>query len=212
MPSIRSQPIVCLTTHQPIGYELFHSSLRQYANRSSETIHIRALEETVQLIECDRFSKSFFVNISAGLISESNRFFQQIFEALRRLKEARKIIHLELTEESAGVTLVKRIEQLRPFCAQIVMDDFGSLSSNLDRLIRIQPDAIKIDRELLQTLSPDHQYQGTYAALLDLLNRLQIEVIAEGIENETQYLWLKNHGVTRGQGFYLEPPRIQVVV
>ena len=92
------------------------------------------------------------------------------------------------------------------------MDDFGSLSSNLDRLIRIQPDAVKIDRELLQTLSPDHRYQGTYAALLDLLNRLQIEVIAEGIENETQFLWLKNHGVTRGQGFYLEPPRIQVVV
>ena len=177
MPSIRSQPIVCLTTHQPIGYELFHSSLRQYANRSSETIHIRALEETVQLIECDCLNKPFFINVSAGLISESNRFFQQIFEALRRLKEARKIIHLELTEESAGVTLVKRIEQLRPFCAQIVMDDFGSLSSNLNRLIQIQPDAVKIDRELLQTLSPDHRYQGTYAALLDLLDRLQIEVM-----------------------------------
>jgi EAL domain-containing protein (putative c-di-GMP-specific phosphodiesterase class I) len=212
MPSIRSQPIICLTTHQPIGYELFHSSLRQSANRSCETIHIRALEETMQLIESDSISTPFFINVSSELISESNRFFQRVFEVLRRLNEARKVVHLELTEESAGLTLVKRIEQLRPFCAQIVMDDFGSLSSNLDRLIRIQPDAVKIDRELLQTLSLDHRYQGTYAALLDLLNRLQIEVIAEGIENETQYLWLRNHGVTRGQGFYLEPPRIQVVV
>jgi EAL domain-containing protein (putative c-di-GMP-specific phosphodiesterase class I) len=212
MPSIRSQPIVCLTTHQLIGYELFHSSLRKYANRSSETIHIRALEETVQLIECDSFNKPFFINVSTGLIGESNRFFQQVFEALKRLKAARKVVYLELTEESAELTLAKQIERLRPFCAQIVMDDFGSLSSNLDRLIQIQPDAVKIDRELLQTLSPDHRYQGTYAALLELLDRLQIEVIAEGIENQSQFLWLKNHGVTRGQGFYLEPPRIQAMV
>jgi EAL domain-containing protein (putative c-di-GMP-specific phosphodiesterase class I) len=212
MPSIRSQPIICLTTHQPIGYELFHSSLRHYANRSSETIHIRALEETVQFIEGDGCNTPFFVNVSAGLISESNQFFQQVFKVLKRLKEARKMIYLELTEESAGLTLAKRIERLRPFCAQIVMDDFGSLSSNLDRLIQIQPDAVKIDRELLQTLSPDHRYQGTYAALLNVLDRLQIEVIAEGIENETQFLWLKNRGVTRGQGFYLGPPRIQAMV
>ena len=212
MPSIRSQPIICLTTHQPIGYELFHSSLRQYANRSSETIHIRALEETVQFIEGDDCDTPTFVNVSAGLISESTRFFQQVFEALKRLKAARKVVYLELTEESAELTLANQIEQLRPFCAQIVMDDFGSLSSNLDRLIQIQPDAVKIDRELLQTLSPDHRYQGTYAALLELLDRLQIEVIAEGIENQSQFLWLKNHGVTRGQGFYLEPPRIQAMV
>jgi EAL domain-containing protein (putative c-di-GMP-specific phosphodiesterase class I) len=212
MPSIRSQPIICLTTHQPIGYELFHSSLRQYANRSSETIHIRALEETVQFIEGDDCDTPTFVNVSAGLISESTRFFQQVFEALKRLKAARKVVYLELTEESAELTLAKQIEQLRPFCAQIVMDDFGSLSSNLDRLIQIQPDAVKIDRELLQTLSPDHRYQGTYAALLELLDRLQIEVIAEGIENQSQFLWLKNHGVTRGKGFYLKPPRIQAMV
>ena len=212
MPSIRSQPIICLTTHQPIGYELFHSSLRQYANRSSETIHIRALEETVQFIEGDDCDTPTFVNVSAGLISESTRFFQQVFEALKRLKAARKVVYLELTEESAELTLAKQIEQLKPFCAQIVMDDFGSLSSNLDRLIQIQPDAVKIDRELLQTLSPDHRYQGTYAALLELLDRLQIEVIAEGIENQSQFLWLKNHGVTQGQGFYLEPPRIQAMV
>lgn len=212
MPSIRSQPIICLKTFQPIGHELFHSTLRQHAYRSHETIHIHALKDTTQLISERAFNTPIFINVSSRLISESNRFFQQVNTTLEQLKNADISVHLELTEESAAPSFAKRVELLKPLCAQIVMDDFGSLSSNLDRLMQIQPHAVKIDRSLLQTLSPDHPNQGLYPVLLDLFNSLKIEVIAEGIENETQYLWLKNHGVTRGQGYYLEPPRVQAVV
>lgn len=212
MPSIRSQPIICLKTFQPIGHELFHSTLRQHAYRSNETIHIHALKDTTQLISERAFNTPIFINVSSRLISESNRFFQQVNNTLEQLKNANIRVHLELTEESAAPSFAKRVELLKPLCAQIVMDDFGSLSSNLDRLMQLQPHAVKIDRSLLQTLSPDHPNQGLYPVLLDLFNSLKIEIIAEGIENETQYLWLKNHGVTRGQGYYLEPPRIQAVV
>ena len=212
MPSIRSQPIICLKTFQPIGHELFHSTLRQHAYRSHETIHIHALKDTTQLISERAFNTPIFINVSSRLISESNRFFQQVNNTLEQLKNADISVHLELTEESAAPSFAKRVELLKPLCAQIVMDDFGSLSSNLDRLMQLQPHAVKIDRSLLQTLSPDHPNQGLYPILLDLFNSLKIEIIAEGIENETQYLWLKNHGVTKGQGYYLEPPRVQVIV
>ncbi len=212
MPSIRSQPIICLKTFQPIGHELFHSTLRQHAYRSHETIHIHALKDTTQLISERAFNTPIFINVSSRLISESNRFFQQVNNTLEQLKNADISVHLELTEESAAPSFAKRVELLKPLCAQIVMDDFGSLSSNLDRLMQLQPHAVKIDRSLLQTLSPDHPNQGLYPVLLDLFNSLKIEIIAEGIENETQYLWLKNHGVTKGQGYYLEPPRVQVIV
>ncbi|MAW25785.1 MAG: hypothetical protein CMQ84_07355 [Gammaproteobacteria bacterium] len=40
---------------------------------------------------------------------------------------------------------------------------------------------------------------------------MQIDVIAEGIENNNQYQWLKSHGVHQGQGYYLGPPRIQAI-
>jgi EAL domain-containing protein (putative c-di-GMP-specific phosphodiesterase class I) len=212
MPSIRSQPIICLKTFQPIGHELFHSTLRQHAYRSHETIHIHALKDTTQLISERAFNTPIFINVSSRLISESNRFFQQVNNTLEQLKNADISVHLELTEESAAPSFAKRVELLKPLCAQIVMDDFGSLSSNLDRLMQLQPHAVKIDRSLLQTLSPDHPNQGLYPVLLDLFNSLKIEIIAEGIENETQYLWLKNQGVTKGQGYYLEPPRVQVIV
>lgn len=212
MPSIRSQPIICLKTFQPIGHELFHSTLRQHAYRTHETIHIHALKDTTQLISERAFNTPIFINVSSRLISESNRFFQQVNNTLEQLKNADIKVHLELTEESAAPSFAKRVELLKPLCAQIVMDDFGSLSSNLDRLMQLQPHAVKIDRSLLQTLSPDHPNQGLYPVLLDLFNPLKIEIIAEGIENETQYLWLKNHGVTKGQGYYLEPPRVQVIV
>jgi len=212
MPSIRSQPIICLKTYQPIGHELFHSTLRQHAYRSHETIHIHALKDTAQLISERGFNTPIFINVSSRLISESNRFFQQITNTLEQLKNTDTRVHLELTEESAGPSFAKRVQLLKRLCTQIVMDDFGSLSSNIDRLMQIQPHAVKIDRLLLETLSPNHPNQGLYPALIDLFNTLQIEIIAEGIETETQYLWLKNHGVIRGQGYYLEPPRIQAVV
>mgnify|MGYP001413062681 CR=1 FL=1 len=64
---------------------------------------------------------------------------------------------------------------------------------------------------MLRTLSPDHQYRRTYAALIELFARLQIDVIAEGIENNTQFQWLKRHGVHQGQGYYVGPPCIQAV-
>ena len=211
MPSLRSQPIINLITHQPSGHELFHSALRYQSMRSHEGTHRDALEDIVQFIKDHHFNTPIFINISSALISESNRFFRQVKNALKRLQDVNKAISLEFTEESAGATFEQRVRCLEPLCQQIILDDFGSLSSNLDRLMRIQPNAVKLDQTLLRTLSSDHQYHGIYAALIELFARLQIDVIAEGIENNSQYQWLRSHGVHQGQGYYLEPPRIQAV-
>ena len=49
------------------------------------------------------------------------------------------------------------------------------------------------------------------AFLFVLFARLQIDVIAQGIEDNAQCQWLKSHGVHQSQGYYLGPPRVQVV-
>ena len=93
-----------------------------------------------------------------------------------------------------------------------IADSPGGGDTPSDRyLMRIQPNAVKLDQTLLRTLSSDHQYHGIYATLIELFARLPIDVIAEGIENNSQYQWLRSHGVHQGQGYYLGPPRIQAV-
>jgi EAL domain-containing protein (putative c-di-GMP-specific phosphodiesterase class I) len=116
---------------------------------------------------------------------------------------------LELTEstlmennEMAGDML----EILDKQTIQLHLDDFGTGYSSLGRLQHFPISTIKIDRSFVQRITPDGRQPEIVRAIILLGRELQLEVIAEGIEQEHQIAMLEELGCTLGQGFYLGRP------
>ncbi len=112
---------------------------------------------------------------------------------------------LEITESVmlADTDLaVRRLQELKELGVRLAMDDFGTGYSSLSYLGRFPVDILKMDRSFLASRNND----ALAAAIIALGENLTLEVVAEGIEQPEQALWLKNAGCQLGQGFHFARP------
>jgi EAL domain-containing protein (putative c-di-GMP-specific phosphodiesterase class I) len=109
-----------------------------------------------------------------------------------------------LVEESGpvGVTLA----ELKEIGVRLALDDFGTGYSALGYLKRFPFDAVKVDRSFVRGLGQDSGDSAIVGAVLGMASALGMEVVAEGIETETQLACLAELGVQYGQGFLFARP------
>jgi diguanylate cyclase (GGDEF)-like protein len=116
---------------------------------------------------------------------------------------------LEITE-SAFVgnerEVAEAIVALKDLGCRLSMDDFGTGYSSLSYLHRIPLDEIKIDQSFVAGLPTIGISCGIVEAIIAIARRLDLHVVAEGIETEGQAAFLKAHGVAVAQGMMLAPP------
>jgi EAL domain-containing protein (putative c-di-GMP-specific phosphodiesterase class I) len=93
---------------------------------------------------------------------------------------------------------VERLRQLKELGVRLAMDDFGTGYSSLSYLSRFPVDILKMDRSFLDAGGSAH---GLAAAIVSLGETLNLEVVAEGIEQQNQASSLKALGCGLGQGF-----------
>ncbi len=89
---------------------------------------------------------------------------------------------------------------------KLVMDDFGTGYSSLSQLKRFPFDKLKIDRSFVEDLEKDSDDDAVVRAAVALAHGLDLEIVAEGIENETQRGILRNENCQYGQGFLFSEP------
>jgi diguanylate cyclase (GGDEF)-like protein len=87
----------------------------------------------------------------------------------------------------------------------IAVDDFGAGHSNLDRLLRIQPDFVKLDGELIRAKSRASD-QPLLSTIVSLLHRADMLVVVEGIETTEELVLAVESNVDFAQGFLLGRP------
>ena len=123
-----------------------------------------------------------------------------------------KSLELEITEgclleaDHASATL----EALRSRGCGIAIDDFGTGYSSLQYLRRLPIDALKIDRAFIRDLEGDAEARSLVASIISLAWSLGLRVVAEGVETEAQWEFLRDHGCDEIQGFALScalPPQ-----
>jgi diguanylate cyclase (GGDEF)-like protein len=122
--------------------------------------------------------------------------------------EPRRLV-LELTEsilveESEPVEVTLR--ELKKIGVRLALDDFGTGYSALGYLKRFPFDIVKVDRSFVRGLGDDAGDSAIVGAVLGMARALGMQVVAEGIETETQLACLTELGVEYGQGFYLARP------
>jgi EAL domain-containing protein (putative c-di-GMP-specific phosphodiesterase class I) len=114
-------------------------------------------------------------------------------------------IDLEITES----ILLQRSEfnlstltRLRDMGFQLSLDDFGTGYSSLAYLQRFPVNALKIDQSFVHDIGTDRNHTALITAIIAMATSLDLQVIAEGVENRQQASFLLAHGCRSAQGFY----------
>ncbi|MCZ4057923.1 diguanylate phosphodiesterase [Pantoea sp. LMR881] len=100
------------------------------------------------------------------------------------------------------------IRQLKAAGISLAIDDFGAGSAGLLLLARIQPDKIKIDREIISDVHKSGTKQAIVQAIIKCCSALQISVTAAGIEKAEEWMWLEAAGIYNFQGSLFAAPKL----
>nr|WP_159464816.1 biofilm formation regulator HmsP [Scandinavium goeteborgense] len=153
------------------------------------------------------------VNLSALQLLHHD-MVADMLELLSRYRIAPGTLVLEVTESrriddpKAAVAILR---PLRNAGVQIALDDFGMGYAGLRQLQHLKSlpvDVLKIDKIFVDTLPED---TNMVSAIIQLARSLNLSIVAEGVENQAQFDWLKSAGVDIAQGFLFDravPPDI----
>ena len=98
------------------------------------------------------------------------------------------------------------LERLSQLGVKLALDDFGTGYSSLSRLDRYPLDIVKVDKSFVDRIDQDAGDAALLEAMLQLAGALRLQVVAEGIETETQLNRLQALGCALGQGYFLARP------
>ncbi len=123
-------------------------------------------------------------------------------------------IYLEITE-SVPLSHYQHchsvLAELRTRGAKIAVDDLGAGYSNLKYIVDLEPEVVKLDRELVTNLRKNTRLYRLVVGLVNLCSEFGARVVAEGIETEEELEAVISAGVDFGQGFYLQRPNPEVM-
>lgn len=148
------------------------------------------------------------INFSAWLFQDHS-----LVDALRRMLDQRRLdpsrVCLDVTETMLvdDMDSAERcMDDLHDLGMRIALDDFGTGLSSLTVLHRLPFDLVKIDGSLTQGCQTSARQRGMLKGVLDLCGRLDMDVIAEGIEDAGTARTLLDLGFGMGQGLHFAPP------
>ncbi|MEO6423326.1 MAG: GGDEF domain-containing phosphodiesterase, partial [Candidatus Nitrotoga sp.] len=155
------------------------------------------------------------VNIQRIAVNLSTLQFHQpdlpalIESALKEVGLEARFLELEITESVAMINPKKTIETLKTLKSMgvaLAIDDFGTWHSSLNYLKLFPFDCLKIDRSFVQDIESDTHDAAICTATIALANKLGLDVVAEGVETEGQFAFLKNLNCCRIQGYFFSKP------
>ena len=154
--------------------------------------------------------KSISINISA-LDIEKSITREKIYELLELHKDSASRVVFELLEDENVNDLDNIsifISKVKEYGVRIAIDDFGAGYSNFERLLKYQPDILKIDGSLIKNIEDDSYSLSVVKTIVAFAKEQKIELIAEYIENENIFNILKDLGVEYSQGYYFGKPEL----
>ena len=148
------------------------------------------------------------VNISAQQLAHSD-LVAEVRQALRETGASASALELELTESAfmnEPERAIRTLHELRAMGVSIALDDFGTGYSNLTYLSRLPLDKMKVDRHFTTTLLEDTADASICRSIIFLARSLNLQVVAEGVETQSQREWLEREGCVAMQGFLFSRP------
>jgi predicted signal transduction protein with EAL and GGDEF domain len=219
------QPKVATRTGAVTGFEALIRWQHPTRGRVSPSEFVNVAEETGQIVEIGRWvlqaacyqfrlwrerglvDGRIAVNLSARQFREPN-LTETVLTALRQSGLDAKYLELEITE---GILMSDprasdTIAELRDHGISIALDDFGTGYSSLSYLTQFPIDTLKIDRSFVTDIAYESEQAAIVTAVTSLSHRLNLKVIAEGIETEAEWQVISDLSCDEVQGYLICKP------
>ena len=223
------QPIVSLKTRSVVGFEslirwnhpqlglIYPDSFISIAEDTGLIIPITRLllQEACSDLKSWQDQIAHLQKLTMNINISSKHFLlpsllDDIKEVLNHTGLPPEHLKLEITETALMEDVeetVRHVNRLRDYGLQIVIDDFGTGYSSLSYLQRLPIDTLKVDRSFVSRIqnTPDGN-RNIVEAIISLAHRLDMIVVAEGVENLEQHSILLNMECQFGQGYLFSKP------
>jgi len=148
------------------------------------------------------------VNVSARQFMEKD-LINRVAEALSKSGLEARYLEVELTESVIMQDVQKAVatmEGLQAMGVQISIDDFGTGYSSLSALKHFPVARLKIDQSFIRDIPKDQDDKAIAMAVISLGHKLNLKVIAEGVETEQQLAFLRDNDCDEVQGYHFSKP------
>ncbi len=220
------QPQLCLRTGRVIGVEAllrwmnptrglltpyhFISGLEEFGliEQVGEWVLLTACEQLQRWHKMDFEPMRVGVNVSAQQF-EDPMFIDKVRNALRETKLPPEFLELEVTESSLmadAAVASGLLREIREVGVRIAIDDFGTGYSSLMYLHEFPLNALKIDKNFVQSVGSHGRGGPISNMIIGLGQNLGLEVIAEGVETEDQLEYMRHRGCDIAQGYLYSRP------
>lgn len=222
------QPIVSLKTGYIVGLEVLLRWQKPNFSSIPTSEFISVAEESgiivpigdwvlhTACLKAKNLQKTFphlqiAVNLSGRQFKQAN-FLDRIRQILQETQFDPRYLAIELTERTIMDEREKTMSvltNLKKMGATLVIDDFGTGYSSLNYLKQLPVDKVKIDRTFIKDIPTDAEDRAIIAAIIALAGKLNLKVVAEGVEKESQLKFLIEHHCDEMQGFYFSAPLVE---
>ncbi|MHA2939856.1 EAL domain-containing protein [Vibrio sp. RC27] len=154
-------------------------------------------------------SESFSINLAPqDFMSEYT--LEHLEQAIKQIDDPTRVgIEVLETEQIKDYSrMIDVCNQLRALGARIIIDDFGSGYSNIDEIIKLEPQVIKIDGSLIKDIDSNLKQRHITQQLITLCHVLNAKTVAEFVHNGEICRIVENMGVDYIQGYHLGKPSL----
>lgn len=223
---IQYQPLLNIKRNEVVGYEALMRINNEKLGNLSPNEFIPIAEETGLIIELStwllreacRFNKELIdtgigpctlsVNISSIQLNQPD-FVDLLSEILEETKLPPSYLEIEITESTLVSSITDAtllLTTLQNLGIKISLDDFGTGYSSLNYLTKLPINTLKIDKSFIDNICSNTKDSYISEAIIQLAHSLNIQVVAEGVENTNQLNILKKQKCDIIQGFIFSEP------
>ena len=225
---VNYQPIVSIRARRIVGYESLARAVDSDGAPIAANDLFSSAREQGQLLELDRYCRLLglrefrkqqsadgcvlFLNVNASLINASTRNSGALKSAIEETGIDPPHVAIELVESrvDSPEVLLDFVDTYRKYGCLIVLDDFGTAHSNLERLMLVRPDVIKIDRSIINRVAEDPYGKMVVSSIVALSHTVGALCLAEGVETFEQMLVCAQLGVDLFQGYVMSRPAADI--
>ena len=149
-----------------------------------------------------------YFNVPAQIL-DSESFLGQLEALLSEHPVLANRLGLEITESDVMSRIeraISTLQSVRRLGVRVAIDDFGTGYSSLTYLKRLPIDIVKLDKSFIDGLPDDESDIALAKLFLALTKQFRFISVAEGVETESQAIWLQEHGCLIAQGYLFSRP------
>ena len=218
------QPIFSLAHKRPVGYEALLRAQDQAGHNIPPLAVFNRVQNEEESIFLDRLCRNLhlrnflpmaddsswiFLNINPQVTVAGKRYGSYFGNLLERYQIPPHRIVVEILESNIHdeSLLAEAVDYYKSLGCLVAIDDFGAGHSNFDRIWRLAPQIVKLDRSMIVQAANNPSVRRVLPNLISLLHESGSMALMEGIETEQEALIAMDSGVDFVQGYYFGRPK-----